>query len=425
MSAVLHVGPGQPYALLSQAIAAAHDGDTIQIDTRGNYFNDTAVIRRNHLTIEGVGPGRAVLRTDGRVWGNMGILVFAQGFEGLTLENLDLEGARVAGTLGANGAGLRSLGTDLAVVNCRFYNNQDGILGGYGITDIERSEFADNGLTGFTHNVYIAAGTLIFRYNYSHDTLVGHLLKSRAAVNLIEYNRLTDEQGTGSYEVDLPNGGRCDLVGNVIEQGPNSQNGGIIAYGEEGLGAGPNELNVVNNTIVNDRFGGTFIDARNLPAGFRLVARNDVFAGPGTTIQMDNGAPVTGGNLVTSVAAAGFVDAAQYDYHLISRSPAINIGVAPGIDGSGLSLTPVQQYVHPTAAEPRPADARLDAGAFEYVPPPLPGDANGDGVVNFADLLILAQNYGKSGTTFSQGDFNGDGLVSFADLLLLVQYYRP
>jgi len=54
----------------------------------------------------------------------------------------------------------------------------------------------------------------------------------------------------------------------------------------------------------------------------------------------------------------------------------------------------------------------------------IPGDANGDGLVGFADLLILSQNFGKtSGATFATGDFNGDGAVNFADLLILAQNY--
>jgi hypothetical protein len=54
----------------------------------------------------------------------------------------------------------------------------------------------------------------------------------------------------------------------------------------------------------------------------------------------------------------------------------------------------------------------------------LAGDANHDRVVNFADLLTLAKNYGKSGLTWSQGDFNYDGNVNFADLLILAKSYN-
>ena len=48
------------------------------------------------------------------------------------------------------------------------------------------------------------------------------------------------------------------------------------------------------------------------------------------------------------------------------------------------------------------------------------GDVTADLAVNFSDLLLLSQNYGKPGT-FAQGDVNHDGVVNFADLLLMVQ----
>ncbi len=53
------------------------------------------------------------------------------------------------------------------------------------------------------------------------------------------------------------------------------------------------------------------------------------------------------------------------------------------------------------------------------------GDANRDHPVDFADLLILAQNYGKSGRTFSSGnfDYSSNGKVDFSDLLILAQKY--
>jgi autotransporter-associated beta strand protein len=53
----------------------------------------------------------------------------------------------------------------------------------------------------------------------------------------------------------------------------------------------------------------------------------------------------------------------------------------------------------------------------------LDGDAKLDGTVNFADLLIVAQNYGKTGQDWAHGDFNYDGVVNFPDLLIVVQNY--
>jgi hypothetical protein len=52
-------------------------------------------------------------------------------------------------------------------------------------------------------------------------------------------------------------------------------------------------------------------------------------------------------------------------------------------------------------------------------------DYNGSSFVDFADLLILAQNYGAtSGATFGTGDANYDGDVDFDDLLALAQRYN-
>lgn len=52
----------------------------------------------------------------------------------------------------------------------------------------------------------------------------------------------------------------------------------------------------------------------------------------------------------------------------------------------------------------------------------IPGDANLNGKVDFADLVILAANYGRPGT-FTSGDFNSDGVVNFMDLVILAAHY--
>ncbi|MGA2233222.1 MAG: dockerin type I domain-containing protein, partial [Tepidisphaeraceae bacterium] len=60
----------------------------------------------------------------------------------------------------------------------------------------------------------------------------------------------------------------------------------------------------------------------------------------------------------------------------------------------------------------------------------LAGDANLDGIVNFADLLVVAQNFNHTLDThgnaidWADGDFNYDGKVNFADLLLVAQNFN-
>ncbi len=49
----------------------------------------------------------------------------------------------------------------------------------------------------------------------------------------------------------------------------------------------------------------------------------------------------------------------------------------------------------------------------------LGGDANGDGVVDVADLGILGANFNQSNMTIADGDFNDDGIVDVADLGIL------
>lgn len=52
-----------------------------------------------------------------------------------------------------------------------------------------------------------------------------------------------------------------------------------------------------------------------------------------------------------------------------------------------------------------------------------PGDADEDGKVDFADLVVLARNYGMTSAAWADGDFNLDGAVGFDDLVILARNY--
>ncbi len=359
-AAILQVGPGKTFATPCAALAVAADGDTIQIDPV-LYSGDVCAFSQNNLTIHGVN-GRAHIDANKKSAQNKGICVPSG--SNLVVENIEFSGAT---STSKNGAGIRAQGVNWTVRNCYFHDNQDGILesniAGSNIL-IEYSEFARNGYRdGMSHNLYIGhSASLTFRFNYSHDSIVGHLLKSRSAVNYVLYNRLTDESGTGSYEIDLPNGGTSYVIGNLIEQGPQSQNSTIVTYLEEGVNVmNPGmDLYVINNSIVNDLSSGTFVNigtADTVPA----VIKNNIFVGPGTLTNQ------TGATLANNFSGNPlFVNQAGFDYHLTSGSPAINAGADPG-SANGFSLTPVFEYVHPACGEGRvTAGAAIDIGAYEF-----------------------------------------------------------
>jgi hypothetical protein len=357
---VLQVGPGKQFASPCAAFAVAKPGNVVEIDSSVSYVGDVCAWTVDNLTIRGVGGARARIDAGGKNSQGKGTWVISG--KNTTIENIELSGASVPDQ---NGAAIRQQGDNLTVRNCYIHDNEDGILTDSSSTStitIEYSEFAFNGFgDGQSHNLYIGhIGKLIFQYNYSHHAKIGHLLKSRAAQNFILYNRLSDEAtGTASYQIDLPNGGKSYVIGNVIEQGPANDNSTLVSYMAEGADpANPShQLFVVNNTFRNDAGSGTFIA---VPASAdAAVIKNNIFSGPGTLTNQTTA--IKANNFVGD---PGFVNAGSYDYHLNPGSPAIDKGVNPGLDGA-FSLLPVFQYVHPSCAEGRNAVGTIDAGAYE------------------------------------------------------------
>ncbi|WP_438022076.1 right-handed parallel beta-helix repeat-containing protein [Sorangium sp. So ce233] len=366
-AATLSVGPGKTYATPCQAVSAAADNDVIEIDAAGSYDGDVCAIPRNGLTLRGVG-GRAKIDAAGKSSGGKAIWVI-QG-DDTVVENIEFSGTTVPDQ---NGAGIRQEGANLTVRGCYFHDNDDGILAGdkQGSTIlIEHTEFANNGFgDGQSHNLYInRVDKLVFQYNYSHHAKIGHLLKTRALENHILYNRLTGEDGNNSYEIDVPNGGKTIILGNLIHQSPNTDNGGVITYAVEGASNPDKSLFVVNNTLVNDRqSGGTFVNIADGVAP--AIVRNNLFVGPGTIVTQEDA--VQEGNVQGD---AMFVDQAGFDYRVQVGSPAVDKGVAPG-QAEGFDLTPRYHYVHPASAVGRMTVDTIDVGAYEFN-----GDVEGGGV---------------------------------------------
>ena len=235
-------------------MAAARAGDTINVQA-GTYTNDFVTAFKS-ITLQAVG---GVVKMVATVAPPNGKAIIDEGGSGVnvTINGFEISGAEVAD---GNGAAIRYEGGSLTLNNVYFHNNQDGLLGAAdpaGTISINNSEFAFNGAgDGKTHNLYVGdIANLTITNSYFHDAIVGHEIKSRAENTTITGSRIFDNNSTASYSIDLPNGGNATIRNNVIQQGPNSGNPAIIAYGEEGgLHAGTTVV-VANNTIVNGKSG--------------------------------------------------------------------------------------------------------------------------------------------------------------------------
>jgi hypothetical protein len=274
LARTLEVGPKAPYHQPSAAIAAASPGDTIEI-APGTYF-DCAVLSASRLTVIGKGPG--VVLTDKTCEGKA---IFVTRGNEITIENITFARARVPDQ---NGAGIRVEGRDLTVVNCRFIDNEDGILAGDATGSrvvIRDSEFLDNGkcASECAHGIYVGHIALLHIENSRFSrTKEGHHVKSRALRTELVNDTITDgPEGTASYLVDISNGGSLAMENNVLEKGPMSSNwSAAIVIGAEGVTQPTAELLVKNNRFTNDNEHPT-IFVRNLTATAASLIGNQFY----------------------------------------------------------------------------------------------------------------------------------------------------
>ena len=343
---VWRVGPGEAIVRIADAAQRAKDGDVVEI-VAGDYHGDVAIWKQKRLTIRGVG-GAARLFADGRSAEGKAIWVIRHG--DFNISNIDFIGTRVNDR---NGAGIRFEGGNLLLRHCLFWGNQMGLMTSGSARDanatlrIESSEFAYSAVKDrWGHNLYVGGiGMLSVTGSYFHHAGVGHLLKSRARVNDIRYNRFTDESGgRASYELNFPNGGDVRLVGNIVQQQSSTENGKMISFGEEGYGRQPNTLQMASNTFVNDHpYGGTFVYVE--PGADSVLSANNLRVGRGTDSITDSMTVVNDHRSDWTK----FRHPARHDYTLRGSPSALRYQPLVGTALKG--LIPAARYVHPTTVE--------------------------------------------------------------------------
>lgn len=353
---LLAVGPLRGITSIAEAAKVARDGDVIEVDA-GDYVRDVAVWSQARISLRAVG-GRVRLLAGGAAAEDKAIWVVRAGE--ISVEGFDFIGAVVPDR---NGAGIRFEQGSLLIRDCRFLENQNGILSSgnpAAMLVIENSEFGYNGFgDGQSHNLYVGAiASLKVSGSYFHHARVGHLLKSRAAENFIFYNRLSDETGgQASYELEFPNGGLAYVLGNVIQQSSTTENPHIVAFGAEGYKASTNKLYLVNNTLIDMRpRGGRFLRVNK---GAEVIAINNLLLGEGF---LETEAKADFRNNF-KVDFEDFVLAVREDFHLKTGSRLIGKAIAVSPAG-GVSLTPTAGYRHPRSLQPI-RDGALSPGAMQ------------------------------------------------------------
>ena len=321
---VIRVGASREIRTLRAAAKIARDGDTIEVDS-GDYEGDSAVWTQNDLVIRGIGT-RPRLVADG-VNAAEGKGIFVIKGNDVTIDNLGFFGARVRDR---NGAGIRLDRGRLKVIRCVFEGNENGILTSNNPSVellVSDSTFLNNGAgDGYSHHLYAGRiAALEVRGTYFGPARKGHLLKSRAQTTSVLYSRLTGEDGSSSYEIDVPNGGSFRAVGNLIQQGNQTENHTLISYGAEGYKWTTNHAQIAFNTLVNDRAqGGVFIQMRSGAAD--AVISNNILVGRGA---LDVKAPASIERNVQA-RAVDFADPSKFDYRLRVGSKLVGTAGAAG-----------------------------------------------------------------------------------------------
>lgn len=250
-------GQGCDFSDLQQAVTASAPGGEINLAPESSA--GCAVIDKP-LRIVGRPDrnGRRPQLNGGACQGKAALVTAAAN---IVIENLDIAGIAVAD---GNGACFRlDQGTrDLTLrgINCR--DSQDGLLGASaGLLLIEDSVFSGNGYAdGRAHGLYISGGdeVVIRRSQILATQNAGHSLKSGARKLTVEDSVIAALNGHNSRALDVYGGGDVVLRGNVLQQGPASDNSDMIGLALEPARevAGEHRFTAENNWLISDRAGG-------------------------------------------------------------------------------------------------------------------------------------------------------------------------
>lgn len=162
-----------------------------------------------------------------------------------------------------NGACIRFEGKNLTVRGVYAHDSQSGIMTSYnydGFLHIEFSKFERLGGKasgrGYAHAIYANVGEFIFSDSQILSVgKEGSGLKSRSRTTIVKNSLLASLDAKDSRLIDVSNKGNLTIKNSILQQGNNSSNSQLIAYGLEGGKSGfkENRIEITGNLFLLDR----------------------------------------------------------------------------------------------------------------------------------------------------------------------------
>jgi fibronectin-binding autotransporter adhesin len=248
---------------------------------------------------------------------------------------------------------------------------------------------------------------------------------------------------SGAGNVSVTGAGTVTFTGANTYGGSTTVSAGTLVIGK--VGALPLGGSVVNSSALSIQAGSNTTPIN--PA--TITGAGTIAIGTATTPGYLSLGSTTGAQTTTTASSITFGTSSALNinnntvainYSSAATDPAAQIRAAiasaySNDSWTGVGITSGNAAANPGLYAVGYADGNVDAGTPAaanqiLIENTLAGDANLDGTVNFADLLVVAQNFNHTLDThgnpldWADGDFNYDGQVNFADLLLVAQNFN-
>jgi hypothetical protein len=243
---------GKEFFSLQEAKSAIKDGS--QIYLKAGIYTEGLYIKANNISIIGENN---VIFDDAAVDGKAALVIAG---DNVLVESIECRNIYVKDL---NGACIRFEGKNLTVRDLYAHDSQSGIMTSYnydGFLHVEFSKFENLGGKasgrGYAHAIYANVGEFVFSYSQVLATgKEGSGLKSRSRKTLVKNSILASLDAKDSRLIDVANYGELIIKDSVLQQGDNSSNSQLIAYGLENKKKEflVNKIKITNNLFLLDR----------------------------------------------------------------------------------------------------------------------------------------------------------------------------